>query len=136
MSSSVDQWSKECHQSTGLCGNSLPTNYCTGQQPCSGGSVGDLGIMGKTAAEIDASQTKFWGPHTKEGGIELVGVGMLAAAGLQPGDILIAVEGFRFSERNDRRTILTWQFYTEKIAVTFIRKGRMHSSSMDNPKGK
>lgn len=135
MSSSVDQWSKECHQSSGLCGNSQPTNWCSGQQPCSGGSVGDLGIMSKTPQEIDESDTKFWGTHA-DGGLKLIGVGMLAAAGLQEGDILVAVEAFRMANRFDRQTILTWQFYTDKVSVTFIRKGRLHSSSMVNPKGK
>jgi hypothetical protein len=136
MSSSVDQWSKECHQSTGLCGNSLPTNYCTGQQPCSGGSVGDLNIMAMTPKEIEASETKFWGTYTREGDLKLVGAGMLAAGGMKPGDVLVSVCGFKFANPFDRKTILTWQFKEDLIKLVYLRDDRLHTSAMDNPKGK
>jgi hypothetical protein len=87
-------------------------------------------------AALEASTTKFYGSFDKNGGIVLEEVGMLAAAGLKQGDTLLAVEGFRLANQFDRRTILTWQFNGKKVAVTFVRKGRMHAANMDNPKGK
>jgi hypothetical protein len=136
MSSSVEQWSKECHQGSGLCGNSDPTNWCSGQQPCTGGGVGDLRILLKTPKEIEASETKFWGTWTKDGALKLIGCGMLAAAGLRPGDVLMSVQGFKLANRFDRKTILTWQFKEELIRVVYLRENRLHTSAMDNPKGK
>src|SRR5687768_16704571 len=106
-----EQWGKECDSQTGLCFNSAKTNYCTGQQPCSGGGVGDINITSKSPRQIAASKTKFWGTYTGEGYLKLIGVGMLADAGLEAGDLLTGVfvvgdYTLEMSEAKDRQKIL------------------------------
>jgi type II secretory pathway component PulC len=61
---------------------------------------------------------------------------MLAAGGMKPGDVLVSVCGFKFANPFDRKTILTWQFKEDLIKLVYLRDDRLHTSAMDNPKGK
>jgi hypothetical protein len=138
-----EQWSKECHPASGLCGNSVPTNWCAGQQPCYGGGVGIVGedISKMTAAQIQANPNKFWGTYTEDGNLKLIGVGGLAKAGLQAGDVLTGVfavgsEPLEMSNEKDRLDILCWRFTKPLVNLTFQRGITSHTGTMKNPAGK
>lgn len=138
-----EQWSKECHQATGLCSNSVPTNWCAGQQPCYGGGVGIVGvdISKMTAMEIHGNPNKFWGTYTEEGYLKLIEVGGLENAGLRPGDELtgafvVGSEPLEMSNEKDRLDILCWRFTKPLVNLTFRRGTSSHTGTMKNPVSK
>jgi type II secretory pathway component PulC len=67
-------------------------------------------------------------------------VGLLAAAGLQKGDILTGVDelhtGQYASFKDSAQHILKWLFESQDLAITFSRKGVAFIGEMENPKSK
>jgi hypothetical protein len=129
------EWGKQCDYGVGLCFNGPPTSWCSGQHPCIGGDVGDLGIMQKSPEEIEASTTKF----VLDKDDKLLEVGMLADAGLMAGDTLtglylVGSDVLEMSKEEERIRILTWDFDRPLINVLFERKGLSHTATLKNPK--
>lgn len=134
-----------------------PNNQCWGGEPyewceafpngCQRGGVGDRRIKEKRAAlsskdfqaTMDASQTKFFGTWTDAGGLLLEEVGMLAAAGLQPGDVLtgaftVGGKTLDMADPDDRKKILTWQFKSDLVNLIYERNNTSLTRTMKNPK--
>jgi hypothetical protein len=130
------EWGKQCDYGVGLCFNGSPTSWCSGQHPCIGGDVGDLGIMDKTPEQIEASTTKF----VLDKDDKLLEVGMLKEAGLRVGDTLtglftVGEPTIEMSNEDDRKRILTWKVKKPLVSVLYRRDGISLSGTMKNPRG-
>ncbi len=113
-------WSCECNTALGMCGSGPKTRYCESfPGGCTGGDVGDLGILEKTPEEIEKSMTKFYGQRDYDGNLVLEGVGWLAAAGLRKGDVLLGADHLRYSDETERQQILTCQFAAPDLRLVF-----------------
>src|SRR5688572_4375930 len=127
------EWGKQCDYGVGLCFNGSPTTWCSGQHPCIGGDVGDLGIMDKTPEQIEASTTKF----VLDKDDKLLEVGILADAGAKVGDILEGIftthKNYSMSKDADRQFILGWQFKEKILSVALERNGTKLQGTMKNP---
>ncbi len=134
-------WGKQCDP-TGICFNGPNTVWCTGSPDtggCYGGGVGFFGIANKTRAEIHASTEKFYGPWVKDAnkkiiGLKLISAGMLAAAGLQAGDVLTGIGKFLFSDPQQRETILNWNLTDTNLIIKFLRDDVPLKGEIVNPR--
>lgn len=135
-------WGAACGENN-KCWGSAPTNWCEeiGDE-CFCGGLGDLEISSipveKFQSILEASTTKFYGKWTDNGNLILEEIGMLANAGLLPGDILLGIisieEGvFKLNTPEGRRHILQWQFTSPKLFPRFMRDGNDRMGGMDNP---
>lgn len=122
---------------------------CDGQGNCTEQGVGDPGQFEAFAAlspkefqaHMEASTTKFYGTYTEDGGLKLMGVGMLKEAGLQVGDILIGAfvvgdNTLEMSNQEHRQRILEWKFTKPLVSILFKRGDLSLSSTMKNPAAK
>ena len=146
------------------CVGGPPTSACEdGENWCSSWQVGDEGLMAafesltpdEFQAHMEASTTKFYGRYHAKG-LTIEEPGMLAASGLQKGDILTGVVELRdqasrrisytltdaveqsgtavgtYTMKHRRDDILTWQMKAKTVAVVYERDGKALSGIMDN----
>lgn len=135
-------WSATCGENN-QCWGAQPTSWCEKiGDDCFCGDLGDLGIADiqpdKFQETMDASTTKFYGTRTKNGGLQLQEVGMLAAAGLQVGDELLGVtplvrDAVQLSMSQDRAAVLQWQIATKGVYVVYERDDDIRIGYMSNP---
>jgi hypothetical protein len=109
---------------------------CDGQGNCTHWIVGDFNLFNKTAAEIEASTTRF----LLDENFAFVEVGLFAAAGLQIGDTLSAVVDAHLSLRpadsDERFDILNCRFTDDVVKVIYERGGKTRIGELKNPKAR
>jgi hypothetical protein len=129
-------WHMQCGPNN-QCWAGSSTQWCeTFPDGCQSGDVGDLQIEGlapdELKAKLNASTTKFVLDKDRR----LLEAGMLEKAGLEIGDTLLSIQGFRLSHKSEKQIALKWKFESPQITVLYLRNSQKRVGRMENPKGK